>query len=96
MEAKAEAGRSLHNFPAPVPSTPAYLALGEHHGGQVPSQDLSKLTRITPFSWFQSPSLHPPPGPAFAYSCGAVKRPQGLSANAGPQTNTTLTAHDHS
>ena len=55
LRAKAEAGRSLHNFPAPVPSTPAYLALGEHHGGQVPSQDLSKLTHVTPFSWFQSP-----------------------------------------
>jgi len=56
LRAKAEAGRSLHNFPAPVPSTPAYLALGEHRGGQVPSQDLSKLTHVAPFSWFQSPS----------------------------------------
>lgn len=53
----AEAGRSLHNFPAPS-LTPAYLALGEHRRGRCRSQDLSKLTHVTPFSWFQSPSLH--------------------------------------
>ena len=96
LRAKAEAGHSLHNFPAPGPSTSAYLALGEHDGEQVPSQDLSKLTQVAPFSWFQSPSLHPPPGPAFTHSFRAVKRPQGLSDNAGPQTSTSLTACDHS